>query len=80
MVRNLRNFLLHKFNLFVLAEFCGIPHSILIEKVFEVLTEESCTKYFGNCYLQILQRFVLKPKNNLTAIKLEQWQSKKLNF
>jgi hypothetical protein len=46
-------------------------------KIHEVLTNAANVKYFGNCYLQILQKFLLKPKNNLTMITLDYWQSKR---
>ena len=48
-----------------------------MQKVVEVLETEDYVLYFGNCYMKILQKAVLKPKNNLKSIKLESWKSEK---
>lgn len=55
-------------------ESSGIPYTILMSKVCEVLEEVGHLKYFGHCYMKILQNFILKPQNNLTMVELDAWK------
>lgn len=56
----------------------GIPYQLLMACANEVLRNESLLLYFGKCYVQILQKYVLKPGNNLTPIPLDLWKGEKL--
>ncbi|CRK98221.1 CLUMA_CG011584, isoform A [Clunio marinus] len=52
----------------------GIPYQASITAVLEILRDESYFRYFGVCYLQVLQKSIFKVKNNLTSISLDSWQ------
>lgn len=57
-----------------------IPGSVLISKANEALTDNAILKYFGRCFVQLLQRSAVKVNSNLTDVSLIEWIGKHFKF
>ncbi|XP_055591909.1 serine/threonine-protein kinase ATM isoform X2 [Uranotaenia lowii] len=50
-----------------------LKFSDLIHRSLHVLSDDNMLQYFGVCYLQILQKYVLNSKWDLTVITFDEW-------
>lgn len=64
---------------FLFSDSQGIPSSVLVAKISEMLADEAGLKYFGKPYMQVLQKHILKPTSNLVKVKPEIWRGEFVN-
>ncbi|XP_058447128.1 serine/threonine-protein kinase ATM [Malaya genurostris] len=50
-----------------------IKFSELIKRTLDVLGDPEMLEHFGTCYVQILQKYVLNSKHDLTVITYDEW-------
>jgi hypothetical protein len=55
----------------------NIPIRELAQSVSEIILDKSYSKYFGHCYLQILQKNVLNNTSALSDLKTNHWNGER---
>lgn len=58
----------------------NIAHMTICDAAFDCFKTPTMLKYFGACYLKIIDKHILRSKYNLDDVKVSKWSSKYITF